>query len=61
MNRKYSPDYISDEEIDKAIQEFLDNGGQIIEIPNNFNPDKKNSKSAIKLGKHYRQMRNCKK
>lgn len=47
---------LSDSEIDDQIQKFLAAGKQIIELPEDFNPEKKNSETAIKLGKPYLQV-----
>lgn len=47
----------SDEEIEREIQEFLNRGGEIIKLDENFNPNKKNSDTAVKLGDVYRKLR----
>ena len=45
----------SDKELEEAIKEFLSGGGEIINT-SNFS-EKKNSDTAIKLGKVHRQLK----
>lgn len=45
----------TDKEFDDAIQEFLANGGEVINTANYT--EKKNSDTAIKLGKVHRQLK----
>lgn len=51
----------SDEEINAEIQAFLDNGGEIIKIPEGHGKIKPKSETAVKIGKVHRQLAACKK
>lgn len=51
----------TNEEIDAQIQEFLNGGGEIIQIPDNFKSIKTKTEKGIKIGKVYRQLEACKK
>lgn len=47
---------MSDAEINAEIERFKNSGGEIINIPDNFDTIKPKSESAVKLGKVYRQL-----
>lgn len=52
---------ITDEEINAALADFQDNGGEVIVIDESFDTVKKKNDTAVKLGKTHRQLAALKK
>jgi|MudIll2142460700_1097286.scaffolds.fasta_scaffold568859_2 hypothetical protein len=52
----------SDAEFEKAIREFQNKGGEILQIPEGFKEDSRaNSSTAVKLGSLHLKLRSLKK